>query len=93
VKPVDRALVERLLEDETVSFREVSRRAGCSDWSVRAIARDLAGGDRRMKREVPAGAGEPIGFVDWLIFFGFVAIFGGALWFVVRRAPLDGGPM
>ncbi len=93
MKPVDRALVERLLEDETISFREVSRRAGCSDWSVRAIARDLAGGDRRIKRDASGDDGEPIGLVGWLIFFGLVAIFGGVIWFAARRAPLDGGPM
>jgi DNA-binding Lrp family transcriptional regulator len=44
MKPVDRDLVERLLQDESLSFREIARRADCSDWSVRSIARDLAGG-------------------------------------------------
>jgi hypothetical protein len=44
MKSVDRAFVEELLADETLPYREVARRAGCSDWSVRSIDRQRSGG-------------------------------------------------
>lgn len=49
MKPVDHALVEQLLADETLSYKEIARRASCSDFSVRTIARKLSGDDRPMK--------------------------------------------
>jgi hypothetical protein len=49
MKPVNHALVERLLADETLSYKEIARRASCSDFSVRTIARKLSGDDRPMK--------------------------------------------
>lgn len=48
-RPVDHALVEELLADETLSYKEIARRADCSDFSVRTIARKLSGDDRPMK--------------------------------------------
>jgi len=49
VKPVDRALVRRLLEETDLSHRAIAADAQCSDWSVRKIAREIAGGARPMK--------------------------------------------
>jgi len=49
MKPVNHALVEQLLADETLSYKEIARRASCSDFSVRTIARKLSGDDRPMK--------------------------------------------
>jgi hypothetical protein len=36
---VNRTLVEQLLADESRSYRDIARMAGCSDYSVRSIAR------------------------------------------------------
>jgi hypothetical protein len=89
---VDRDLVTRLLDDESLSFREIGRRANCSDWSVRAIARDLAGEDRPMKRERHArddyrngDDDEPLGIAAWGILVAVAAVFFGAIWCSARR--------
>ncbi len=78
-KAVDYELVERLLGDESLSFNQIADLAGCSSWSVRKFARELAGDTRPMKggaqtaprRDVPAS--EPLGVVGWLV-IGAVAI-------------------
>jgi hypothetical protein len=84
---VDRAHVERLLEDASLTYREVARRAGCSDWSVRAIERELAGDSRPMKRaghERDDGGEESLGFAGWAALTGFVAVLGFAVWLAMR---------
>lgn len=87
MKPVNRALVEELLLDEALSYREVARRAGCSDWSVRAIDRERSGGPPMKARsflshgepEEPSrqltGAETAIGWGIAIVFFvGFLAL-------------------
>jgi hypothetical protein len=49
MKAVNHALVEQLLADEPLSYKEIARRASCSDFSVRTIARKVSGDDRPMK--------------------------------------------
>lgn len=49
MKPVDYALLDELLADESLSLKECARRAGCSDWSARRRYRELSGDDRAMK--------------------------------------------
>ncbi len=91
---VDRALVEALLEDGSFSYREIARRAGCSDWAVRQSARELAGDDRSMKnpsRSRDDGCDEPLGFGGWAVFVGVCAAFAGLVWRAARRPP-EGGP-
>jgi hypothetical protein len=84
--PVDRDLVAHLLEDETLSYREIARRANCSDWSVRSIARSHDSYD-----EEPA---EPMTRGQWVVVAGIVALVLGAMCFAAwRRPPLDGGMM
>jgi hypothetical protein len=91
-----RALVERLLEDESLSYREIGRRAGCSDWTVRSIARKLSGDSRPLKsprREHSSGDDDaPTGAVGWTILAGIVAFFGAIAW-LARRSPGNGGSM
>ena len=93
VQRVNRALVEKLLNDEWLSYREIARQAGCSDWTVRSIARELAGDDRPMKRATsrgaPAETSPPNG---WTVLAGVIA-FAGVIWFAFRQLPPDGGPM
>lgn len=48
-EPVNYALLDELLADESLSLRECARRAGCSDWSARRRFRELSGDDREMK--------------------------------------------
>lgn len=90
---VDRALIERLLEDESLSFREIARQAACSDWTVRSIARGLTGDERPMKREASSAADEPLGVVGWLKFAGIVAAFIGVIWLAARGVSLESGSM
>jgi len=91
--PVDRGLVERLLCDETLSYREIARQAGCSDWTVRSIARDIAGDDRPMKLAACVDDQVPSDVAVWPIVASVAAVFGGLIWLVLRRPPLDDGPM
>jgi hypothetical protein len=48
-RPVDYALLDALLADESLSLRQCADRAGCSDWSARQRYRRLCGDDRPMK--------------------------------------------
>jgi DNA-binding Lrp family transcriptional regulator len=89
MKPVDRDLVERLLQDETLSFREIARRAECSDWSVRSIARGLAGSAQSYNAD--AEPTEALTLKDWGIFLGVCALVIGVICFVASRTPPQGG--
>jgi len=87
--PVDRELVERLLQDESLSFREIARRAKCSDWSVRSIASQLDSDNSGDTTPT-----EPLAPTEWWIFAGIVAlIFGGLCFASWRTQPPDGGAM
>jgi hypothetical protein len=85
-RSVDRELVERLLKDESLSFREIARRANCSDWSVRSIARESDD-----DYSCDYAEGEPPTAREWGIFAGMlIAVFGG-IWLLARRfPPMDG---
>lgn len=88
--PVERTLVESLLDDGSLSYREIARQAGCSDWTVRRIARDLAGDPTPMKRRRPASDSEDeeqAGPAGWGVLVGLAAFFGGLIWLATRRAP------
>lgn len=88
--PVNRRLVEQLLEDETLSYNEVAERAACSSWSVRKIARELAGDERPMKRsrrEREAAPNESLGFTGWAILAGIGGFLIGAFWLFGRGMP------
>lgn len=78
-------LVERLLEDDSLSFREVARRANCSDWSVRSIAREIAADDDSfLETEPPTLAQWGIGALI------FVLLVGGVCFVLWQVPPPDG---
>lgn len=84
---VDHSLVEHLLENETLSYREIAKRANCSDWSVRAIDRKLANDSRPMKRdryEREDDGGESLAIAGWLVLAGIVIALILALWMGMR---------
>jgi hypothetical protein len=88
---VDRALVLRLLLDESLSYREIARRANCSDWSVRFIAREV---DADRLTDDLAEPCEPLTATEWWIFGGIVVLIVGGVCFAAWRMPsFDGGPM
>jgi hypothetical protein len=85
---VNHALVEELLDDPDLSYREIARRANCSDFSVRAISREYL-----MRNDTAADA-EPLTLRDWFIVAGIAGLFFGGLWLLGRRLPPpDAGPM
>ncbi|MCL5258700.1 MAG: helix-turn-helix domain-containing protein [Firmicutes bacterium] len=89
-EPVDRALIERLLENNSLSYREIARRAGCSDWSARSIARHLNNDPRPMKArcyEPDDDSDESWGLGGWIIIAGLGAAVIGALWWGMRGMP------
>lgn len=94
---IDRARIAELLADESLSYRDIARQENCSDWTVRAVAREIAGDSRPMKsRRRKRGGGEdhaPPALVGWTILAGLAAAVVGAFWLAVRGAPPDGGPM
>lgn len=84
---VDRALVVELLADESLSYREISRRAQCSDWTVRSIARELA--DSQSPAKHPDR--EPLTFAEWSIVGGITVLIFAALWWASRWCPPPNG--
>lgn len=87
--PVDRDLIEQLLENDSLSFREIGRRAGCSDWTVRRIWRDLADDSRPMKLPPRPrdDSADSLGLAGWGVLAGIVGLFIGAFWFFARGTP------
>lgn len=87
---VDRELIVELLQDESRSLRDIAREAGCSDWTVRRISRQLRGDSRPMKNSANssfhdyADSGSTPG---WTVAIGLLVLFGAALWFALRRQP------
>lgn len=89
-RSVDRELVERLLQDESLSYREIARRADCSDFSVRAISRELGAsysGDSTNVESEPFTAG------DWWICISIMAAIFGGIWLAARYFPPSDGMM
>jgi hypothetical protein len=88
-RSVNHDLVAQLLEDESLSYREIGRRAGCSDWTVRRIARELASDSRPMKFQSYENNenDEPLGFAGWGVLAGIASLFIGAVWLWKRGMP------
>ena len=92
---IDRAHIEGLLADEHLSYRAIADLVGCSDWTVRKVARELAGDERPMKsaRNAPVTSGVPCERASsgWLLVImfalGLAAIVGIAL--RCGRSPND----
>ena len=80
---VDRALVLRLLLDESLSYREIARRANCSDWSVRSIAREVDA-DRFTDLAEPC---EPLTATQWWIVAGIGVLVVSGVCFVAWHMP------
>ena len=74
MSPADRARIEELLCDESLSFRAIARELSISDWQVRKVAREIDGDPRPMKRggraryEPTDEPAEPLGLAGWIIF-------------------------
>jgi hypothetical protein len=76
-----------LLQDESLSYREIARRAGCSDFSVRAIAREADA----YRLSDSAAADELLTPRDWWIVAGIAVTFFGGLWFLGQQLPPPNG--
>ena len=91
--PSEREQIAELLQDESRSFRSISRELGVSDWLIRKTARDLYGDPRPMKQRRSHSSTAPNGTEDlsppgsWFVFGGFVAVLALAIWAGVRWAP------
>jgi hypothetical protein len=82
MKQVNRVLVEELLRDDSLSFREIARRAKCSDWSVRSIASQLSG-----DHSSDTASTEPLTLSGCAVGIGIAVLILGGLWFVARQPP------
>lgn len=82
---VNRVLVEDLLDDPALSYREIARRANCSDFSVRTIARDY------LARDDVTTEAEPLSPRDWFIVAGIGVLFFAGIWLLGRRLPPPNG--
>jgi hypothetical protein len=86
----DRERIAELLEDESRSFRSISRELGVSDWLVRKTARELYNDPRPMRQhrsrshEPPA---EESSLTGWLVFGGVVGFLALAIWAATRWPP------
>ncbi len=88
MKRVDRDLVSELLADGSLSYREIARRANCSDFSVRAISREL-----EAVGSTDASDTEPLTVTQWCVFGGIVILIFGGVWLLGRRLPPPDGAM
>jgi hypothetical protein len=79
-RSVDHELVAQLLADESLSYREIARRANCSDFSVRAIARQL---DADVSEDVDTS--DPLGALEWCAVLGVGALIVAGLLFAAWR--------
>jgi hypothetical protein len=83
--PEERDYIEDLLQDETLSFREIGRRTGFSDFTIRAAARKVAGDPRplkspRSRSDDSDDEGESLGLGGWAVLAGITGLFIGAIW-------------
>lgn len=90
---IDRERIVDLLADDSLSYREIGRLTGASDWTVRRIARELDGDARPMKQrryrsEETAEGVSPIS--GWLIFGGFAVCLALMIWAGMRWNPPPG---
>ncbi len=88
--PVDRRHIEQLLQDSRLSFRAIAREVGCSDWTVRRIARELEDDPRPMKGEwcePPGDASEGSEIAGWIGLAAFVGFIALTFWFAWRNMP------
>ena len=87
---VDRERIVDLLADESLSFRAIGRMTGASDWSVRRIAREIAGNETPMKRrytsqdDAPSDVSPALSLTIWGGAIGLVCL---GIWALVRVAP------
>jgi hypothetical protein len=85
---VDHGLIIELLEDESLSYREIARRASCSDFAVRAIAHKLGGSPH-----APPPDASPPTTAGCLIAVAIALLICGGLWWASRQMPPDDGAM
>ncbi len=89
--PAKRARIEEALQDETRSYRSLSRELGVSDWLIRKVARGVHADPRPMRRRRSRSAETPAEEVSaatsWLVFVGVVAAIVFAIWAGVRWGP------
>ena len=91
--PTDRDRIEEMLHDPSLSCRAIARATGYSDWTIRKIARELAGDATPMRqtRRRSEGAAEDFTSVSstcsWAGFGVFLGVLAVAIWAAVRWTP------
>jgi hypothetical protein len=85
---VDRSRIEQLLTESSLSYREIARQVGCSDWSVRAVAHELVGDERPIKDSACSRSSEPLESFGFVAVIGVIACFIVALYFFTRGSWL-----
>jgi hypothetical protein len=89
MSPEDRTRIENLLQDETLSYRAIGRETGYSDFTIRAVARELAGDPRPLKspRSQSNQDSASMGLGGWGILAGLTGLFVGAIFLWNRNPP------
>lgn len=91
----EREHIADLLQDATRSYRSISRETGYSDWTIRKIARELAGDATPMKQlqrrsEDAEDFGDVPSTGSWIGFGVFLGVLALAIWAGLRwTSPLD----
>ena len=73
--------VKALLTDEKLSYRAIAREVGCSDWTVRRIAREQEWGPMKSSHD------ETVGVATWVGLAVTVAAIGLRVWMRLRESP------
>ena len=72
--------VKALLADKQLSYRAIAREVGCSDWTVRRIARDQDWHPMKTHDET-------VGVATWVGLAVTVAAIGLRVWMRLRECP------
>jgi hypothetical protein len=91
MRPEDYDRIATMLQDGSLSYREIGRQTGVSDWTIRKIARELDGDPRPMRsphsEPSDSGTDEASALTGWIVFAVVVGCFAIMIWAGARWTP------
>ncbi|MFY9718578.1 MAG: hypothetical protein WAK16_02935 [Candidatus Cybelea sp.] len=83
--------IATMLQDTSLSYREIGRQTGVSDWTIRKIARELDGDPHPMRsphsERRSQGGDEASDMTGWIVLTVVVGCFAMMIWAGVRWTP------